>query len=114
MLSYFPQLLFLSPFAALLIRLALTAVFAYSAWFRFSSESTLIRAFAIIDAALAVMFFIGLSTQLAALAGAICTIYWLVRPDSSAIPRSTAALALVMCLSILVMGAGPFAYDLPL
>lgn len=114
MLSLFPQLLFLSPFAAFLIRLALTAIFAYSAYARIPHGAALIRVFGVIDALIAIMFLIGFSTQLAALAGLICTIAWLVKSDWNPYPKSTAALALVMCLCLLVLGAGPFAFDLPL
>ncbi len=114
MLSLFPQLLFLSPFAAFLIRLALAVLFSYSAYMRIPHAQTLIKVFGIIDALIALALLVGFSTQLAALFGTICTAAWLIKSDWNPYPKSTAALALVMCLSLLIMGAGPFAFDLPL
>ena len=114
MLSLFPQLLFLSPFAAFLIRLALTCIFAYSAYVRLPHAQTLLKVFGVIDGVIALALLVGFYTQLAALIGAICTIAWLVRADWNPYPKSTTALVLVMCLSLLILGAGPFAFDLPL
>lgn len=114
MLSLFPQLLFLSPFAAFLIRLALAVFFAYSAWKRFPNENTLLKIFGGVDAIIALALLIGFYTQLAALVGLVCTIAWLIKADWNPYPKSTAALALIMCLCLLVLGAGPFAFDLPL
>ena len=114
MLSLFPELLFLSPFAAFLIRLSLSAVFCYSAYLRIPHAKTLIKVFGVIDGLIAIALLVGFFTQLAALIGAICTIAWLARNDWNPYPKSTTALALIMCLCILVLGAGPFAFDLPL
>jgi hypothetical protein len=114
MLSLFPELLFLSPFAAFLIRIALAAVFGWSALSRIRHGGALLKAFGVIDALLAAAFLVGFSTQLAAIIGAICTAAWLIKTDWNPYPKSTAALALVMCASLLVLGAGPFAFDLPL
>lgn len=114
MLSIFPELLFLSPFAALMIRVALSAVFAYSAWNRVSEKRLLLKIFGIIDLLIAVLLLAGAYTQIVAILGALCAAAWLIVPSINPIPRSTAALAFVMCLSLLIMGAGPFAFDLPL
>lgn len=114
MLSLFPSLLFLSPFAAFIIRLALAIIFGYSAYQRVRGTSTLLKVFGVIDAVVALMFLVGFWTQLAALIGIVCTVSWLLKSDWNPYPRSTALLALVTCASILVMGAGPFAFDLPL
>ena len=114
MLSLFPELLFLSPFAAFLIRLSLTAVFAYSAWTRIPHAQMLLKVFGVIDGVIAVALLVGFYTQLAALLGALCTVAWLVKSDWNPLPTSTATLALIMCLCLLILGAGPFAFDLPL
>lgn len=114
MLSIFPELLFLSPFAALMIRVALSIVFAYSAWQRIPHERSLLKVFGVIDLIIAVLFLAGAYTQIVAIVGALCAAAWLIIPSINPVPRSTAALALVMCLSLLIMGAGPFAFDLPL
>lgn len=114
MLSLFPQLLFLSPFAAFFIRLALAVFFGYSAYTRFPRASTVLKVFGAIDAIIALMLLVGFYTQLAALVAVLCTLSWLARPDWNPYPKSTIALAFVMALSLLVLGAGPFAFDLPL
>ena len=114
MLSLFPELLFLSPFAAFLIRVALAVVFATSAYRRFPSRSTLLNSFGAIDAAIALMLIAGFYTQLAALIAVMCTAGWLIKSDWNPFPKSTTALALVMALTLLLTGAGPFAFDLPL
>ncbi|OGG72877.1 hypothetical protein A3A38_01545 [Candidatus Kaiserbacteria bacterium RIFCSPLOWO2_01_FULL_53_17] len=114
MLSLFPELLFLAPFAAFLIRIALAAVFGYSAATRIRSDRTLLKVFGAVDGVIAVMLLAGIYTQLAAIVGALCAVYWLIKSDVSPLPKSTVALALIMCLSLVVMGAGPFAFDLPL
>ena len=114
MLSLFPQLLFLPPFSAFLIRIALAAVFGYSAATRIRSDRTLLKVFGAVDGVIAVMLLAGIYTQLAAIVGALCTVYWLIKSDVSPLPKSTVALALIMCLSLVVTGAGPFAFDLPL
>ncbi len=113
MLSLFPELLFLSPFAAFFIRIALAVVFGWSAWQRLRTETPL-KVFSAIDIVVAVALFLGFYTQLAAIIGVICTTAWLFKPAWNPYPQSTAALALVMCISLLVLGAGPFAFDLPL
>lgn len=114
MLSLFPELLFLSPFAAFLIRLSLTAIFGYSAYVRIPHASTLLKAFGVIDGLIALALLVGFYTQLAALIGAVCTVAWLAKNEWNPYPKTTTALALVMCLCLLVLGAGPFAFDLPL
>ena len=114
MLSLFPEILFLAPIATFLLRVALSLIFAYSAWTRVPSERTSLKVFGAVDALLAVMLIVGFYTQLAALIAALCLIYWLIKSDMSPFPRSTSALALVIAVSLIVMGSGPFAFDLPL
>ena len=114
MLSLFPGLLFLSPFGAFLIRIALAGIFGYSAWGRLRDTSSLLKVFGIVDGLLAVGLFLGIYSQLAALLGAICAAAWLLKSDWNPYPRSTAALTLIMTISLILTGAGPFAFDLPL
>ena len=114
MLSFFPELLFLSPFAAFLIRVTLSVVFVYSAYSRLKHERPLLKTYGAIDAVLAILFLGGAYTQLTAIVGIICTVSWLASSTIRPVPMSTAALALVMSLTLLITGAGPFAYDLPL
>lgn len=114
MLSLFPELLFLSPFAAFFIRLSLAAVFALSAYRRLQGASSLIKTFGAIDAIIALMLLVGFYTQIAAIAAFVCLAYWLIKPDVRPFPTSAIVLALVMALTLLLTGPGPFAFDLPL
>lgn len=113
MLSLFPEILFLTPFAALFMRLSVAAVFAYSASRRMRGDSLLVF-FGAVDTAIALALFVGISTQLAGFAAALCLGTWLVKSSWSPLPRSTVALALVMALSLIITGPGPLAFDLPL
>ena len=75
MLSLFPELLYLAPFAAFLLRIALTAVFGYSAWTRIRSDRVLLKVFGAVDGVVAIMLLLGIYTQLAAIVGTLCTVY---------------------------------------
>ena len=114
MLSVFPELLFLSPFAAFLIRVAVSVVFGYSAVTRLRHGGGLLKLYGTIDLALALLLLAGAYTQLTAIASVICALAWLAVPSIRPVPSSTAALTLVLSLSLILTGAGPFAYDLPL
>lgn len=114
MLATWPELLFLSPFAAFFVRLALAVLFARVAYRRARTRSRVLSAFAVVDAAIAIALFFGTMTQVAAFAATICTGAWLLRPSWRPCPRSTCALALVMAITLIITGPGPFAYDLPL
>jgi hypothetical protein len=114
MLSLFPELLFLAPLSATVIRIAVSCVFAYSAYTRTRSSAALLRVFAVVDAVIALALLLGMYTQLAALAGLVCAAAWLIVPAWRPLPKSTVALVFVMCASLLVTGAGPLAFDLPL
>ena len=114
MLSVFPEVLFLSPLAPFLIRAALGILFAHSAWNHIQKTDTAPRILAVFEAALGVVLALGAWTQPAALAAAAVAIVWLARPDIRTTAASTALLALVMSLSLIVTGAGAYAFDLPL
>ena len=114
MLSVFPELLFLSPFSAFLIRFALAAVFAYAAWHHFKAGNRIANSFAVAESVLAAVIIAGAWTQPAALVGALMTGLWLWQEALRPLARGTVLLSLVMCLSLLVTGAGAFALDLPL
>lgn len=113
MLSVFPELLFLSPLAATLIRGALVIFFGYAAWKHSLNADLSLRALGLGEAAVMFALFFGAWTQPAAVAGAVLLLGWFflqTRPYTI----SSILLALVMCLSLLVLGPGPFAFDLPL
>lgn len=134
MLNPFPHLFVFSFFAPTLLRLAVACVFAYMAvrFFKtrvaFSKTAlpiigvpgviptyVLVVAYAIIAA----MFFFGWYTQIAAIAGCIAMLKHAWFADGQHLTysprsRSTYVLAAIICLSLLVTGAGAYAMDLPL
>jgi len=109
-----PELLFLSPFAAIFTRLALSALFAYVSYRRFRSRSRTLQVFACLDLVIAVALFFGAYTQFMTLFAILCIGAWLARPQWRPLPQSTNALAFIMALNLLITGPGPFAIDLPL
>lgn len=114
MLSFFPELLFLSPLAALVIRLTLAGLFAHDAWQRLYSPEKNIMSI-VSSLAVSICFCIGLWTQLIALLTALTLIVSLFVPRMRLhYPSSTLFLASIMALTLLLTGAGPFAFDLPL
>jgi len=116
MLSMFPELLFLAPLSALVIRASVAALFALSAYMRVRGEaSTFIYIMAALETLAALSLAIGYKSQLVAFLGVLLIGVWIFmgRPVRQ-YPLSTALLAAVMSLSLLVTGPGAFAFDLPL
>lgn len=107
MLSIFPELLFLAPISAVFIRLAAALTFGYIATKRLNAPS-MIRGLGIVEGLVAVLLFIGLYTQAAAIIGCILALMHLSVPRFRILPTSTVILVCVMCLSLLVTGPGPF------
>lgn len=114
MLSSFPELLFLSPFAPLLIRVALGLLLTHDAWHTVSHSDLLVRIRSLTGIILAAALFAGAWTQLAALATVFILTLSLVLPRLRTLPLSSTLLALTMALSLVVTGAGALAFDLPL
>ncbi|OGG52393.1 hypothetical protein A3H16_01245 [Candidatus Kaiserbacteria bacterium RIFCSPLOWO2_12_FULL_53_8] len=132
MLSLFPQLLFLAPFSATLLRIAAAVVFFSIAWthwqkreqlgdieFIVVGKGTWIPTFAAaLEFLIAVGLFLGMYVQLVAILGALAALKALIwkRRYSVMIPisRTASALVFVICLSLVFTGAGAFAFDLPL
>jgi hypothetical protein len=110
MLNFFPELLFLAPFSALFIRLASAVVFGYLSLQHFKGTG-LARVFGALEGVCAMLFFLGLYTQLAAILGFIVAGLHVVRKEYT-LPLSTLLLLLILCLSLLVTGAGPFTVTL--
>jgi uncharacterized membrane protein YphA (DoxX/SURF4 family) len=132
MLSLFPQILFLAPFSAALLRVVAGLVFADLAYFHFNNRRaateelstmiggarTIIILYGLIEAGIALCLIIGLWTQAAAILGCVIAVKMLfiraslrkLRPFS----QLSYALLAVICLSLLITGAGIFAVDLPL
>lgn len=111
MLNVFPELLFLAPLAALVIRAAVAVAFALATWNRFRTGAFILGG---IEALTAAALAFGFYTQIAAIVGFFLVLGWLFRRDLSPYPFSTIVLLGVMCATLLVTGSGPFAFDLPL
>ena len=114
MLSLFPELLFLAPLAAFVIRVAAGLMIARIAYRHVFTPTTAMRILGIVEGVVAILLIAGAYTQPAALVAALIIAITLFLPTYRTLPRSTLALLLVMTLSLLVTGAGPFAFDLPL
>lgn len=114
MLSLLPQILFLSPFAATVIRLSLAGMLAYNAWKNASRGGADVRVFSVFESAVAAALFLGGWTQAFAILGSVMLALSLKLPQFRVWPRSTVALMLVMMITLIVTGPGAFAFDLPL
>jgi hypothetical protein len=119
MLSLFPELFFLAPFSAFLIRLALSAVLLLAATYHWSyadgkAPGISTRFLGLFEGAMALLFIVGMYTQGAALAVFAITLLWLFSRPLRPFAKSTLFLVLALCISLLITGAGAFAFDLPL
>lgn len=132
MLSLFPQLLFLAPLGITLLRIAAGLTFLSLAYWHSQRSRELsnvrfiligkgawiVYAAILFEAVVGAALIAGYLTQLAALLGtlmAIKCIVWRGRyPQFFPLDRVASALLLVICLSLVVSGAGAFALDLPL
>lgn len=132
MLSLFPQLLFLAPFSATILRVSAGVAFLLVAWIHMRKRDELSRIdffvighgawipvfAALLEFAIATALIAGIYTQLAALLGALAALksfVWKRRfSESFPLSRPTSALLFVICLSLVFTGAGAFAFDLPL
>lgn len=132
MLSLFPQLLFLGPVSATLLRIAAGAIFLYLAYFHYQNRRPaahelgqlvgvsmpLLYLYALIELLVAASLILGLWTQLSAVIGfGIALKIIFVRNRLKELkPLSTLSYALLalICLSLMFTGAGALAFDLPL
>ncbi|TSC84514.1 MAG: putative oxidoreductase [Parcubacteria group bacterium Gr01-1014_17] len=134
MLSVFPDLLAFGLFAPFLLRATLGLVFISFGKFKLGRGRTEKTAFfeslgwkpgsyvaatlGIIEIAVGVLLLIGLYTQIAALVAAIISLGALIlkRKTTNGIESSSGFLTLlcIISLSLLVSGAGFFAFDFPL
>lgn len=132
MLSLFPQILFLAPLGISLLRVAAGIAFLSLAYWHLGKKNDLRRVEFIVvgkgawivytailfEAVTGAALFAGYATQLAAIFGALMalkSLIWRKRyPQFFPLDRAASALLLVICLSLIVSGAGGFAFDLPL
>jgi hypothetical protein len=113
MLSLFPELLFLAPLGALIVRLSLAFLLALSAW-KHVGDTGSVRVLGMAEAAVAALLVGGAWTQPASLGALFVIATWLSFPRMSEYSRSTALLALAISISLILTGPGAFAFDLPL
>ena len=132
MLNTFPDLLVLGFYAPTIIRVAVACLFLYSAYAAYQHRRASAHAVlpivgavswaagfaAAVYLAVGLMLLAGYYTQIAAILGAVAALKGLALGTrfGSLFPysRSTYVLILAVCLSLLLSGAGQFAYDLPL
>jgi uncharacterized membrane protein YkgB len=114
MFSVFPQLLFLSHFSPLILRVALAVVVGYAAWKHVPNKVQAIRALGVVETAVAVLLFVGAWTQVVALINILIIMVWFTLKPTRPVSRGEAALALILSISLITTGAGIFAFDLPL
>jgi uncharacterized membrane protein YphA (DoxX/SURF4 family) len=115
MLSVFPELLFLAPFSAFVIRVSIACLFALAAYSHArATPSIFIYILAALEILAALSLAIGYYAQMGALFGILVVGVWFIVRTTRPYSLSTALLMLVMSLSILVTGPGALAFDLPL
>ena len=127
MLSLFPELLDYWFFAALFLRHAAAVYFAFLA-LRFvgtlrtlPSPSVGVRVigygFVAVEVAVSVLLFVGLFVQGAALGGivlALASLMFGIGRGSHPNEAHVQLFLMVICIALLFLGAGPFAFDVPL
>ena len=131
-LSIFPSLFYLSPLAPTLLRIAAALVFAQYSYNTYVRREELSRISfivvgsgrwiplitAAITALTAIGLFLGLYTQLAALVGALLALKMFVwhrrYPEFFRFSRTLSGLLLIVCISLLLTGAGAWGFDYPL
>jgi hypothetical protein len=114
MLSTFPEILFLAPVAVALLRIALGGYLAYAAWHHIAESDTVLRIAAVLEAGIAIALLAGLRVQAVAILAALVVIAMIASPRIRRYPMSTLILLLLLAISLVVTGAGAFAFDLPL
>ena len=130
MLNPFPELLVYSFFAPTLLRVAVALAFLYIAYMQYLRRTQISALhfpivgqnfawFAIaFHTIVGVALLVGYYTQVAAIVAIAGLVkgWWLNKryPSVVIVPTSTILLLLVICLSLLLSGAGALAFDVPL
>jgi hypothetical protein len=114
MLSLFPQILFLAPYAATFLRIAIAIMLALAAWKHVTPRNLSTRLLSAIEIIIAAMLILGALTQGAVIVAGAIFILHIASARHAIFSRSTLILALLICLSLLVTGPGALAVDLPL
>lgn len=113
--SLFPSLLSYGPFAPVVLRAALSLHLFYSAkqkWRdgKLFGKTVYRKVFALLFLAAALLVFVGLLTQAAALFAAVFAAVAIFRKER----RRENYLVLAIAVALLILGAGPLAIDLPI
>jgi uncharacterized membrane protein YphA (DoxX/SURF4 family) len=132
MLNLFPDLLYLSFFAPTLLRIAAGGLFAYVAWQHYEKRAELAQiSYPLVGSgalwvwlsilwlsATAAMLILGIYTQIAALMAMVAALkffQWSSRfPELTVLSWPSRMLLFVICLTLLITGAGAYAVDIPL
>lgn len=132
MLNPFPELLTYSFFAPTIVRVAAAALFLYVGYRHWKGRESICQTrFPVIgqgawiawlstavQLAIGASLLFGYYTQIGALVGSLAAVkgilFGRVYPSAFPLSRATYALLLAACLSLLLSGAGAFAFDLPL
>ena len=119
MLSLFPSLLAFGPLGPLVLRLVLGVVLVYWAYSSLKQRKTpLLTTLGLIEGVMGILLIIGLFTQGAALVTAIILVTKLVNKIKEKAFFTSGVnyyfILLIVALSLLVLGAGAFAFDYPL
>ena len=132
MLSLFPQILFLAPMGTTLLRVAAGVTLLAAAWMHYDQRKELgTEKFIVIgsgtwipllasfvELVVGAALVLGTYTQVAAIVGALLSLKQFVwsraYPNFFPLSRTASALLFVICLSLIVSGAGALAFDLPL
>ncbi|MEK7628486.1 MAG: hypothetical protein AAB421_03650 [Patescibacteria group bacterium] len=113
--TLFPELLYLAPVGAFLIRVSVAVVFALAAYEHVHIKTgSRLYFLSSVETLTALSLAAGFYLQAGAFLGIFLSIIWLARPAIRPYASSTAWLVLAMCTSLLVTGAGAFAFDMPL
>ena len=112
MLSLFPYVLSYGIFAPALLRFALVGVLGLAAWHHLEAPDARARFLGIAETVAAALLLAGLWTQAAALVAAIIAGIWFFFPTKT-YAVSTIFLAFTIALSLILLGAGKIAFDLP-
>jgi len=98
----------------MLMRLTAAVAFGYGSWKHIFHGSRALRALGIIELAIGVILLVGAWTQAVALLGLLVILGWIFIHRTRPVSRVEALLLLIIVLSLVVTGPGPYAFDLPL
>lgn len=114
MLSLLPELLFLAPLSAFIIRVVVGISLGIVAYRHILVPTTILRVIGIIEGVTALLLIVGAYTQGAAIVAFLLIGTSIFLPAWRKFPRSTLLLLGILSFSLILTGAGPFAFDLPL